>query len=47
MFKPSESVYDFAVRLTTLAYNLRMLGDSITDAELIKKLLQVVSERLN
>ena len=38
-FKPGESVDDFVVRLTTLADNLRTLGDGITDAELVKKIL--------
>ncbi|XP_066392692.1 uncharacterized protein [Miscanthus floridulus] len=46
-FKPGESVDDFAVRLTTLADNLRTLGDGITDAKLVKKLLQVMPEKLN
>jgi hypothetical protein len=30
-----------------LANNLRSLGDHITDAEVVKKLLQVVPDRLN
>ncbi|XP_021321312.1 uncharacterized protein LOC110437255 [Sorghum bicolor] len=45
-FKDGETVNDFGIRITTLATNLRTLGDNITDAEVVKKLLQVVPERL-
>lgn len=45
-FKLGESTDEFAIRLTTLAENLRSLGDGITDAEAVKKLLQVVPEKL-
>ena len=45
-FKEGESVTEFGIRITTLATNLRTLGDNITDAEVVKKLLQVVPERL-
>jgi hypothetical protein len=45
-FKEGESVTEFGIRITTLATNLRTLGDNITDIEVVKKLLQVVPERL-
>ena len=38
-FKEGESVNEFGIRITTLATNLRSLGDNITDAEVVKKLL--------
>ena len=46
-FKEGESVDEFGIRITNLANNLRSLGDNITDAEVVKKLLQVVPDRLN
>ena len=46
-FKEGESVDEFGIRIINLANNLRSLGDNITDAEVVKKLLQVVPERLN
>ncbi|XP_066395796.1 uncharacterized protein [Miscanthus floridulus] len=46
-FKEGETVNEFGVRITTLAANLRSLGDNITDAEVVKKLLQVVQDRLS
>jgi len=46
-FKEGESVNEFGIRITALATKLRSLGDNITDAEVVKKLLQVVPERLN
>ncbi|XP_021321292.1 uncharacterized protein LOC110437238 [Sorghum bicolor] len=45
-FKEGETVNEFGIRITALATNLRSLGDNITDAEVVKKLLQVVPERL-
>jgi hypothetical protein len=45
-FEEGESITEFGIRITTLATNLRTLGDSITDAEVVKKMLQVVRERL-
>ena len=45
-FKEGETVSDFGVRISTLAANLRSLGDNIQDAEVVKKLLQVVPEKL-
>ena len=46
-FKEGETVNEFGVRITTLAANLRSLGDNNTDAEVVKKLLQVVPDRLS
>jgi hypothetical protein len=43
-FKEGESVTEFGIRITTLATNLRTLGDNILDAEVVKKMLQVVPE---
>jgi hypothetical protein len=45
-FKEGETVTEFGLHVTTLATNLRSLGDNITDAEVVKKLLQVVPDRL-
>jgi hypothetical protein len=45
-FKEGESVTEFGIRIMTLAPNLRTLGDNITDGEVVKKLLQMVLERL-
>ncbi|CAD6219369.1 unnamed protein product [Miscanthus lutarioriparius] len=47
VFKEGESVSEFGIRITSLAVNLRTLGDHISDAEVVKKLLQVVPERLS
>jgi hypothetical protein len=47
VFKDGESVSEFGIRITSLAVNLRILGDNITDAEVEKKLLQVVPDRLS
>ena len=46
-FKEGESVNEFGIRITTLATNLCSLGDNITDTKVVKKLLQVVPEKLN
>ena len=46
-FKEGETVTEFGLRITTLATNLRALGDNITDAEVVKKLLQVVPDKLS
>jgi len=46
-FMEGETVNEFGVRITTLATNLRSLGDNISDAEVVKKLLQVVPDRLS
>jgi uncharacterized membrane protein YgcG len=45
-FKSGESVEDFLLRLTTVARQLWVLSDSITDKDVIKKLLHVVPEKL-
>jgi hypothetical protein len=45
-FKDGESVDDFSLRLCGLANNLHTLGDEITEAEVVKKLLHVVPENL-
>jgi hypothetical protein len=47
VFKEGETVSEFGIRISTLATNLRVLGDEITDAEVVKKLLQVVPEHLS
>ena len=47
VFKDGESVSEFGIRITSLAVNLRILGDNISDAEVVKKLLQVVPDRLS
>nr|CAE03285.2 OSJNBb0046P18.1 [Oryza sativa Japonica Group] len=46
IFKDGETVDDFSMRIGVLANNLRTLGDNITDAEVVQKLLQVVPEHL-
>nr|ABA97665.1 retrotransposon protein, putative, Ty1-copia subclass [Oryza sativa Japonica Group] len=45
-FKDGESVDDFSLRLCGPANNLHTLGDEITEAEVVKKLLHVVPENL-
>jgi hypothetical protein len=47
VFKEGETVSEFGIRISTLATNLRVLGDNITDAEVVKKLLQAVPDRLS
>ncbi|CAO2175939.1 unnamed protein product [Urochloa humidicola] len=46
-FKEGESVDDFSLWINTLADNLRALGEVVTDAEVVKKMLQVVPETLD
>ena len=46
-FQEGETVNEFGVRITALATNLRSLGDNISDSEVVKKLLQVVPEKLS
>jgi transposase InsO family protein len=46
LFKDGETVDDFSMRIGGLANNLRTLGDNITEAEVVQKLLQVVPEHL-
>jgi hypothetical protein len=47
VFKDGESVSEFGIRITSLAVNLRILGDNISNAEVVKKLLHVVPDRLS
>jgi hypothetical protein len=46
MFKAGETVEDFSLRLNIVASQLCVLGDDISDKELIKKMLHVVPEKL-
>ena len=46
-WKDGETAEDFSMRLTGLANNLRILGDNITEAEVVRKMLQVVPEDLS
>jgi hypothetical protein len=46
-WKNGETAEDFSLRLTGLANNLRILGDNITEAEVVRKMLQVVPEDLS
>jgi hypothetical protein len=45
-FKPDESVEDFSLRLSTVVSQLRVLGNSIMNMDVIKKLLHVIPEKL-
>jgi hypothetical protein len=46
IFKPGETVEDFSLRLTTVASQLWVLGDDVSDKEVIKKLLHVIPDNL-
>ncbi|CAO2208242.1 unnamed protein product [Urochloa humidicola] len=46
-FKEGETVDDFSLRITALVDNLCTLGDHISDAEVVKKMLHVVPESLS
>lgn len=46
-FKDGESVDDFALRIVGLANNIRVLDHDVTDADVVKKLLQVVPDHLS
>jgi hypothetical protein len=46
VWKEAETAEDFANRITGLAADLRLLGDNVTDAEVMRKMLQVVPEHL-
>lgn len=46
-FKEGETINEFGIHITTLSTNLLSLGDNISDPEVVKKLLQVVPERMN
>jgi hypothetical protein len=45
-FKPGETLEDFSVRLTTVASQLRVLGEDVSNKEVVKKLLHVVPDNL-
>ena len=46
-FQDGKTVDDFSMRITGLANNIRVLGEPIFDTEVVKKLLQVVPDRLS
>jgi hypothetical protein len=46
VWKEANNAEDFANCITGLAADLRLLGDNITDAEVMEKMLQVVPEHL-
>lgn len=46
VFKPGESVEDFAARANTLANQLRVVGDDIAEKEVVKKLLHAAPANL-
>jgi len=46
VWKEAETAEDFANRITGLAADLRLLGDNVTDAKVVRKMLQVVPEHL-
>ena len=45
-FKDGESVDDFSMRITGLANSITTLGGSISETEIVKKMLQVVPDHL-
>jgi hypothetical protein len=45
-FKPGEGVEDFSLCITALANELRVLGDEVTDKEVVKKMLHSVPEKM-
>jgi hypothetical protein len=45
-FKTGESVEDFSLHITALANEKRVLGNEITDKEVVKKMLHLVLEKL-
>lgn len=44
-FKEGELVEDFAMRISSVASQLRALGDTMDDARVVRKLLRVVPPR--
>jgi hypothetical protein len=46
VWKEAENAEDFANRITGLATNLRTLGDNINNAEVVRKMMQVVPDHL-
>ena len=45
-FKDDESVDDFSMRITGLANSITTLGGSISEIEIVKKMLQVTPDHL-
>jgi hypothetical protein len=45
-FKPNEGVEDFRLLITALANELRVLGDEVTDKEVVKRMLHSMLEKL-
>ena len=45
-WKEGESAEDFSVRITGLANNLRVLGDNISDVDIVRKMLDTAPEHL-
>ncbi|XP_066396388.1 uncharacterized protein [Miscanthus floridulus] len=46
VWKEAETAEDFANRITGLAVDLRLLGDNISDTEVVRKILQLTPEHL-
>lgn len=46
-FKEGDLIDDFALRIVGLANEIRVLDHPVTDAEIVKKMLQVVSDHLS
>ena len=46
-FKDGESIDYITMRMSSTANNLRILGDYISDTDVVKKLLQVMPDRLS
>jgi hypothetical protein len=46
-WKEAENAEEFANRITGIASELRLLGDNITDVEVVRKMLQVVPDHLS
>jgi hypothetical protein len=45
-FRPDETMEDFSLWLTTVVSQLRVLGDEVSDKEVVKKLLHVIPNNL-
>jgi hypothetical protein len=45
-FKTDKSIEDFSLCLNSVASELRVLGDDISDKEVIKRLLHAIPEKL-
>ena len=46
-FKEGEMIDDFGMRITNLVANLKMLGEMVDDARVVKKFLRVVPSHFN